>query len=321
VSHVQSIETIAKSELVILRREALACGIDDKELRRLVRGGVLMRVRHGAYVLADRWDNASDEERHLIRATAVMRTSRCTCALSHTTAALLLGADVWDLNLSEVHLTRFDHKGGRREAGIVQHRGLLAPSEVAIVDGWPCTDAVRTALDITTITDVEHAMVVVSSMLHKNLATRDELLDGAAAMTHVPGSLTTGLVLSLADGRFDRPGEARTFYALWREGVEAPAPQYEVSNGMGTLVALLDFAWPTRRVWLEFDGLLKYRRFLKPGESVEDAVVREKKREDLVRRLTGWICVRVTWGDLAHPDRMAAMVRQAFADQERSVAG
>jgi hypothetical protein len=44
-------------------------------------------------------------------------------------------------------------------------------------------------------------------------------------------------------------------------------------------------------------------------------VVREKAREDLVRRLTGWICVRITWADLNDPARIAAMVRQAFADQ------
>jgi hypothetical protein len=314
----QSLETIPKSSPVFLRRDALAAGMDDKELGRRVRAGLLVRIRHGAYALADQWSGASEEGRHLMRAAAVMRTARCGAALSHTSAALLLGADVWDLELRDVHLTRPDHKGGRREAGVVQHRGLLAPPEVTVVDGWPCTKAVRTALDVTTITDVEHALVVVSSILHKKLATRTELLDGAGAMIHVPGSLTTNLVLSLADARFDRPGEVRTFYALWREGVEAPEPQYEVRDGRRTLVALLDFAWPERRVWLEFDGLLKYQKFLRRGESAADAVVREKKREDLVRRLTGWICVRVTWDDLAHPERIAAMVAQAFADQERS---
>ncbi|MGZ4638321.1 MAG: hypothetical protein ACXV2J_04595 [Actinomycetes bacterium] len=179
----------------------------------------------------------------------------------------------------------------------------------------------RTALDVTTITDVEHALVVVSSILRRKLASRDELIEGAQTMTHVPGSLTTNLVLSLSDGRFDSPGEVRTFYALWREGIEAPVPQYEVFDARGTLVARLDFAWPGRRVWLEFDGRTKYELLRRPGESASDVVVREKAREDLVRRLTGWTCVRITWADLARPEGIAAKVRQAFVDQGRQFAG
>ena len=178
-----------------------------------------------------------------------------------------------------------------------------------------CTNAVRTALDVTTITDVEHALVTVSSILHKKLATRDELRDGARGMTHVPGSLTTDLVLALADERFDGPGEARTFHALWRQGIEAPIPQHPVQDDHGRVVASLDFAWPHRGVWLEFDGRIKYERLLSAGERASDVVVREKAREDLVRRLTGWTCVRITWADLNDPRRVAAMVRQAFTDQ------
>jgi hypothetical protein len=304
----------------MLRREALAHGMDDRQLRRLVRSGDLVRIRHGAYVDAATWNAASPEQQHILRAAAVMRTANCECVFSHTTAALCLGADVWDLDLGNVHLARFDHKSGRRDAGVVQHRGLLAPNEVVNDGGLRYTDPVRTALDVTTITDVEHGLVVVSSILHNNLATKEELDEAARGMTHVPGSLTTDLVLRLADPRFDGPGESRTFYALWREGVTAPVPQYPVHDATGRVVALLDFAWPEHHVWLEFDGRVKYEGLRRPGESASDVVVREKAREDLVRRLTGWICVRITWADLNHPGRVAAMVRQAIADQVRAIA-
>ncbi|MGZ4638320.1 MAG: type IV toxin-antitoxin system AbiEi family antitoxin domain-containing protein [Actinomycetes bacterium] len=90
----QSLGTIARSEAVFLRRDALAAGMDDKGLRRAVRDGTLIRVRHGAYIPAELWDGAPAEDRHLIRAAAVMRTVRCRCALSHTTAAVSLGVDV-----------------------------------------------------------------------------------------------------------------------------------------------------------------------------------------------------------------------------------
>ena len=249
-----------------------------------------------------------------------MRTANCECVFSHTTAALCLGADVWDLDLGCIHLARFDHKSGRREAGVVQHRGLLAPIEVVDSGGLRYTNPVRTALDVTTLTDVEHGLVVVSSILHNNLTTKEDLREAACGMKHVPGSLTTDLVVQLADRRFDGPGEARTFYALWRGGVDAPVPQYPIRDRNGNIVALLDFAWPQHGVWLEFDGRTKYERLLKPGQSASQVVVREKAREDLVRRLTGWTCVRITWADLNHPGRVAALIRQAVADQVRRMA-
>jgi len=68
-------------------------------------------------------------------------------------------------------------------------------------------------------------------------------------------------------------------------------------------------------VWLEFDGREKYLRFRRDGETIADAVLREKRREERVRELTGWICVRITWADLADPRRVAARIRAAFASQ------
>ena len=46
----------------------------------------------------------------------------------------------------------------------------------------------------------------------------------------------------------------------------------------------MDFAWPEFGVFLEFDGKEKYTKYLKEGESVVDAVLREKKREELICR-------------------------------------
>lgn len=313
------LEGIWRRDGVFLRRDALSVGMDDAALRRAVRSGELVRVRHGAYTFAHHWRSANVEDRHLIRARAVMRAAECDCVLSHTTAALSLGIDVWDLDLGAVHITRRDHKGGRREAGVVQHRGVLAPGDVVMTGTWPTTSPARTALDITTITDVQHALVVVASTLHNGLATKVELAKGAREMVHVPGSLTTDVVLRLADGRLDGPGEARAYYGFWIEGLPAPELQWAVRDDWGALVGLLDFAWPALGVWAEFDGRSKYERLLRRGETASDVVVREKTREDEVRRLTGWICIRISWSDLEHPDRIAAKIRRAFASQARRV--
>ncbi len=77
----------------------------------------------------------------------------------------------------------------------------------------------------------------------------------------------------------------------------------------GRVVARVDFAWPELKVFLEFDGRIKYEKLLREGERPSDVVIREKQREELVCRLTGWRCIRVTWDDLASPGRLAAKIR------------
>ena len=62
----------------------------------------------------------------------------------------------------------------------------------------------------------------------------------------------------------------------------------------------------------EFDGKAKYHRFRRPGETIEQAVMREKQREDLLRELTGWRCIRLVWADLFTPELTAQRIRRAL---------
>lgn len=43
-----------------------------------------------------------------------------------------------------------------------------------------------------------------------------------------------------------------------------------------------------------------------------DVVLREKRREELIARLTGWRCIRLVWADLYTPARTCAAIRQAL---------
>jgi len=46
------------------------------------------------------------------------------------------------------------------------------------------------------------------------------------------------------------------------------------------------------------------------GEKKEDA---EKKREELICGLTGWRCIRVTWGDLHRSHATVSYIRSVLA--------
>ena len=131
-------------------------------------------------------------------------------------------------------------------------------------------------------------------------------------MGNWPWTLNTGIVLRLADPTIESVGETRTYYLCFRHGLPLPQCQYAIRDSNGRIVARVDFAWPERRVFMEFDGRVKYEKLLAPGQRASDVVIAEKRREDLIRRLTGWRCLRITWSDLARPERTAAMIRAAL---------
>jgi len=54
---------------------------------------------------------------------------------------------------------------------------------------------------------------------------------------------------------------------------------------------------------------VKYGRLLMPGEEPGDAVFREKRREDNLRRLTDFSMIRLTWADLYRGAETAARIR------------
>lgn len=294
--------------------EALDLGFDDKSIARMVRSGEWHRLRHGAYCSGAAWRDSDDRQRRMLVAHAVYRSARVPVLLSHTSALDRLDISYWDLG-ETAHLTRTDGKAGRSEAGVVQHRGAVFAHDVTRRSGFWVTDGTRTGLDVTTIADTERSLVVINGLLHAGETTVPLLRQRLDGMAHWPDTLHTDLVLRLADGRHESVGESRTGYLCWSQQLPAPTPQYEIRDRTGRVVARVDFAWPEYGVFLEFDGRIKYERLLREGETSADAVVREKRREELICGLTGWRCIRITWADLFHPERTAARIRAALAGQ------
>jgi hypothetical protein len=293
---------------VWMRSELNAAGTSDREIARLTRDGVLRRVRRGAYALADAFEAADAAGRHALLARAVVKRACANVVLSHVSAIPFHGGPTWGCPLDIVHVTRADRRAGRAEAGVRQHRGKLRDGDVVSVHGLDVTSATRTALDVTTAVSTEVGLVVVNDFLRRGLTTPEDLRARYTLMERDPHTLRTDLVLRLADPRLESVGESRAFWLLYRHGVPAPIPQYDVVDDAGQVFARLDFAWPELGVWLEFDGREKYVKFRREGESVVDAVLREKERESRICELTGWRCIRITWADLERPTATVARI-------------
>jgi hypothetical protein len=290
-----------------LRREALANGFDDKAIRRAVRSGEWVRVRHGSYTVAALWPEEPVDQ-HVLRTRAAVRTLGPVAA-SHQSAAALHGMDLWEVPLDQVHVTRLDNGAGRTEHDLTHHESLCLADELTKVRGVTTTRPVRAALETASLVDVERGLVVVDSGLRAGLFTEEELAAQHDAMVRWPDSQHLHLVTRLADGRSQSVGETRSRFLFWSQGLPEPELQYEVYDDDGRLVGTTDFAWPEFGLLGEFDGKMKYQRYLRDGEPPGDAVFREKKREDDLRRITGWGMVRFIWADLYDGRRTASYVR------------
>ncbi len=295
-----------------LRGQYLEDGYTDRALALMVRSGVLAKPRRGAYVAGPAWSELDAAGRHSVRARAVLAQARTDLVLSHVSGLLEYDAPIWGLPLADVHVTRVDGRIGRPEAGVRQHRGTIDLGDVIRRNGVPVMSPTRVALEVTTMTDVEHGLVVVDDLLHRGLTTQSQLAERYSGMTFWPHSLATDLVLRLADPRIETVGEARSYHLCFSQHLPMPQPQFEIRDSSGQVIHRVDFAWPELGVFMEFDGKVKYEKFLRPGERASDVVVREKKREERICRLMGWRCIRIVWADLDRPAATAAMIRDAL---------
>ena len=81
-----------------------------------------------------------------------------------------------------------------------------------------------------------------------------------------------------------------------------------IRDETGTVIARVDFLFQAQRVVVEFDGAVKYGGAAQRGQM---ALIAEKRREDAIRRL-GYVVVRLTWADLASPERVRALILAAM---------
>lgn len=307
------------SGAVVLRHELLAEGYTDNQIQRLVRRGELHRVRHGSYVSGALWAGLSPPDRHRLLIRAVLKRAHPSAVATHISSAVEHGAPVWGISLDEVHITRTDGRTGRREAGVVHHRGQLDPEDMELVNGIPVSRPPRCAVEVTTMTTVEPALVTVNWMLHMKLLTPEDFAAAVEALKHWPDTLATTIVLRLCDPRIQSVGESRTSFMCWDQHLPRPEPQVPVYDEFGTLFAYVDFAWREPGVFLEFDGRIKYEMFRRDGETLEAFLMREKHREERICQLTGWVCVRITWADLSYPERTARRIRSILDARRRPV--
>lgn len=306
------LRTIATTHGVFLRAEAVALGYSKRDFDRAYRSGAWVRVHHGCYTFPDIWAAAGDEERHRIRARAVLRTHGPGATLTHASALLELGADVWGYDLSKPHVTLTQSKPGGRPSSAHYHVGVLPEDHVELVEGVPRSTPARAAVEHAMVANLESGLVSVDWVLAQGLASQQDMLTVHEGLGQWPGSRTAALAIRLGRAGGKSVGETRARFLMYLAGLPMPELQYVVHDARGVLIGITDFAWPAYGVLGEFDGRVKYERYLREGDAAGDAVMREKLREDRLREETGWRVIRLTWADLYDVPRTVSRLRRVL---------
>ncbi len=180
---------------VFLRREALAAGYEDGDLRNLRRAGVIRSVRHGAYVSAEVHDAADELERFRLRGQAVVLSHGGRVALSHTSAAAELGIALFRPDVRHIHVVRREAGHGAIESGIRYHRRVSTGIEER--PGLATVTPVEAALGAASQHGVEQGLVATDSLIDLGLATLEQLHEAYARRAHHPHSRHLRIVVRL----------------------------------------------------------------------------------------------------------------------------
>jgi hypothetical protein len=300
---------------LFLRGEAIKRGYRDRHLAHALKERKLARVRHGTYVSQQIWQEANDVDRYKLRCRAVLLTHGDRVALSHTSAAVVHGLRLFEPDLSQVHVVRLDDGGGRQLNDVRYHEGFGKNDEMPVVDGMRLVDPVLSALGTASLVSVEAGVVVLDSLFDLDLGTPEQLAAAYERRSRWPFSQRLQMSVRLARVGSQSVGESRFRHLCFCHHLPEPQLQWHVYDAEGRLVGITDFAWPEHRLLGEFDGKQKYHELLKPGQTPQDAVFAEKKREDRLREVTDFGMIRFVWADLYSPEKTAARVRSKLGSR------
>ena len=290
-----------------------------------------VRLLRGLYADIDASSMPTWATRHqvsLARCVAALHRVPSARCLSHESAALIHGLWVTsqEPDLSVIVPSNPRHPrtpmpavlGGRGDV-ILRRRILGLPeAQITTVSGLSVSTIPRTALDCALDLPARDSVCVVDSALRalahpSALQRRESERRGHAALAALKADLERAVgragarraraVLAIASPFSESPGESVLRWLVMAIGLPAPVPQIGIEVATGSQIYFPDLAWPDLRVYLEFDGQLKYQR---PQD-----LWREKQRRDELARL-GWRCQHVTWSQLRDLPRMRSQVLDLF---------
>ena len=285
--------------------QARAWGVSRRTFERLVRGGLIRRVLHEVYAVAQAPDDT------MMRAAALSIVIPPTAVVTDRTAAWLYGVDILPRSavtvappLNVVHLTdtrmRRPETDGRR-------RGLI-PTDITSVHGVPVTTELRTALDLGRLLWRFDALAAIDGFLRIGVP-QDELISEIARFRGYRGVRQLRILARLGDPRSESVGESGLRLHWYDAGLPRPELQFWIYDDDGTPVFRLDIADPDARYAAEYDGV--------EFHSDEQDQDHDLDRREWIRRHRAWTIDPFTKKEVYRPHAYPVAQLQAGHQEAR----
>jgi hypothetical protein len=294
---------------VFSRAEARRHGYDEAGIRREVRTGRWVRLRHGIYAPCELAQAAAEDPRvaHALALAAELGARAGLAAGSHESAAWLHELSTLAPRPTTASLTVV--RGiTRHRVGVVARRAALPPHHLARVLGVPVTSAARTVVDLARERPFADAVVAADSALRFGAADRAGLRGVLADCQRWPGIRSAIDVVDFADPRAESALESLGRMLCRDHRLPRPDLQVPIADEHG-IFAYGDLGWPHFWTIAECDGLSKY--------ADPRVLSREKLRQERIEQ-AGWEVVRMTWHQVTRqPEATAARIRDAISRSQR----
>ncbi|OLZ57033.1 endonuclease domain-containing protein [Amycolatopsis keratiniphila] len=285
------------------RHGAVSRSEADKVLgRRLVLEGLatgaLVQPWRGVVV------HAADSLELATRAQAALLVVGQPAALSGATALALHGISAVDD--TSIHVTVPYSRRIKSKPGLIIHQADFQSSDVVELEelatfsldlalaGFLCDGDKRTAFaaldEAMHRLEPDHVRVLRTNVRDRVVDRRDRRGIHRALM-----------LLDLATGKADSPPESILRLVVVEAGFPIPEVQYEITTIDGRTLYVLDMAWPSRRIALEYDGFAAHEG-RREYDSERDARMAGR----------GWITIRASAEDLRDPRRVLSELTKAF---------
>lgn len=239
------------------------------------------------------------------RAQAALIAVGQPAALSGATSLALHGIAAVDDG--DVHLAVPSSRRNKCKPGLIIHQADYLPEDVIELDGLAVFSLDLVLADFLCDGDRRTALAAADEAMRGLTpdhcrTLRDNVRDRIDARRDRRGIHRGLMTLDLATGKAESPPESILRLVVVEAGFPIPEAQYVITTIEGRVLYVLDLAWPTRRIALEYDGYASHE------ERRDSDAVRDERMAG-----RGWITIRATAADLRDPSRVLAELRSAFA--------
>ncbi len=235
------------------RRDLLEAGESERSIDRSVRDGVRVHVRRGWYVDRAAFDELYTEDAHLLHVMAVAHEVRGHAAVSHESAAVLHGLDLYRVRPTRVHLTTAPGARVSSSPDAFRHCTPLDAHDVVEVNGIRCTSLARTVFDVARTMTPEAALVIADRAEriwcdHTGCSPDDWRMAMAARIAEAGaarGIRRARWVAGFADGRAESTLESVSRFRLHQLGFRSVRLQVPIAGPRGAGWYRVDFGLDT----------------------------------------------------------------------------